>query len=303
MKIYHIKLRVKTGLLTPFQADTIFGHICWVIAHGDGDGALQNFLQPFKDGNPPFVLSDGFPENYLPKPISVDFVVSEDRRKDIKKIDYLHPDDFNLLIQGKTHEEFKPLPLPDEVLQSVTSTHNTINRLTNTTSEESGVYSLPETVIPKVSIYLKSVDAGWKDKVVSLLKDLSQVGYGRKKSIGKGQFTVAELVEEYNFPEIKDANGFVTLSNFCPAKDDPTEGLYKTFVKYGKLGEEFTFCGNPFKRPLLMIKAGSVFKTTSPPKAYYGRMLSNIAPAKEDSVVHYAYAFAMPVKFPEINKQ
>jgi len=94
---------------------------------------------------------------------------------------------------------------------------------------------------------------------------------------------------------VKDANAFVTLSSFCPREDDPTEGIYKTFVKYGKLGEEFNFCGNPFKKPLLMVKTGSVFKTQGQPKEIYGRIIEKIAPAKAE-VVQYAYAFAVPIR-------
>jgi CRISPR-associated protein Csm4 len=137
--------------------------------------------------------------------------------------------------------------------------------------------------------------------VVNLLKELSKTGYGRKKSIGKGQFSVKEI-KEFNFSPIQNANGFVTLSNFCPTEDDPTEGLYKTFIKYGKLGEEFTFCGNPFKRPLLMIRTGSVFKIGSQPKEFYGRIVPNIAPAKESEVVQYAYAFTVPIRYLETSR-
>jgi CRISPR-associated protein Csm4 len=66
-------------------------------------------------------------------------------------------------------------------------------------------------------------------------------------------------------------------------------------VKYGKLGGEFTFCGNPFKKPLVMIKTGSVFKTEKLPKEFYGRMIKEIAPAKPKEVVQYGYAFAVPI--------
>ncbi|MGC8811288.1 MAG: hypothetical protein ACP5Q3_13660, partial [bacterium] len=48
----------------------------------------------------------------------------------------------------------------------------------------------------------------------------------------------------------------------------------------------------------IKIKAGSVFKTNGEPKEFYGRMISEgISPAKPE-VVHYAYAFAVPIIFP-----
>ncbi|MFZ6017245.1 MAG: hypothetical protein ACOYU0_06520 [Nitrospirota bacterium] len=114
----------------------------------------------------------------------------------------------------------------------------------------------------------------------------------KKKSIDKGQFSL-EGIEEFNdFDGLEGANGFVTLSNFCPEENDPTEGVYKTFVKYGKLGEEFTFCGNPFKKPLIMLKTGSVFKTNGKPKEFYGRMIEGVSSVKPE-VIHYGYAFAV----------
>jgi len=293
MQVFKIKLKIKSGVITSFYADALFGHLCWVYVHREGEKALQDFLQPFKEGNPPFVISDGFPTDYLPKPLTVDFLAPADKYKDVRKIDYVLLKDFNNIRQGK----FSVSETKEKPFKLTLSTHSSINRLTNTTSE-GDLYNLSEMIISEFSIYLKVISDEWKDKVVDLLEELSKIGYGKKKSIGKGQFSVGEI-EKFNFTTIEDANGFVTLSNFCPAENDPTEGLYKTFVKYGKLGEDFTFCGNPFKRPLLMIKTGSVFKTQGKPKEYYGRMIEKIAPAKESEVVQYAYSFAVPIKYLE----
>ena len=128
---------------------------------------------------------------------------------------------------------------------------------------------------------------------MDLFKILSKSGYGQKKSIGKGQFSVEEF-NEFTFKALDAPNGFVTLSSFCPSKNDPVKGLYKTYVKYGKLGDEYTFSGNPFKRPLVMVRTGSVFGTDGPPNDFYGRMVKNIAPSKPD-VVQYAYALSIPI--------
>jgi CRISPR-associated protein Csm4 len=83
------------------------------------------------------------------------------------------------------------------------------------------------------------------------------------------------------------------LSHFVPAKNDPTNGAYKTMVKYGKLGEEKTFCGNPFKKPLIVLKPGAVFKTQIM-KPFYGRLLEKIAFA-DPAMVQYGYAFPVPI--------
>ena len=296
MKTYRIKLNISSGVLTAFQADTIFGHLCWVVAYLGGDDELQEFLKPFKEGFPPFIISDGFPCDLVPKPLSVEFNITDAvERKELKKLDFITLEDFNRARKG---EIFK-IQRPESLVTITTATHNIVSRLTHTALTEGGVYSLEENIISSVCVYLKVKSDVWKNRVVQLFTELSKSGYGRKKSIGKGQFSVGD-VSECTFENLKNETGFVTLSNFCPEKDDPTEGLYKTFVKYGKLGEEFTFCGNPFKRPLLMIKTGSVFKTDGSPKEFYGRIVQDgIAPAKPE-VVQYAYAFAVPIKYPKL---
>lgn len=291
MKVYRIRLKAYSPTLSPFQADTIFGHLCWMVACQGGYKSVEEFLEPFKAGIPPFVISDGFPAGYLPKPLSLDFSIKDPvERKEMKKIDYLPSEYFCHAINGTS---FEPSGLELPIQKKSTTSHNAISRITNTTVEGS-LYSLEEAFIPQVDIYIKVKDEEWKNKLKGLFEDLSQSGYGKKKSIGKGQFCIEDILDP-PFSEVKDANAFVTLSSFCPREDDPTEGIYKTFVKYGKLGEEFNFCGNPFKKPLLMVKTGSVFKTQGQPKEIYGRMIEKIAPAKPE-VLQYAYAFAVPIR-------
>jgi len=91
MKTLQITLKMESGTLTPFQADTIFGHLCWVIAHKEGEKGLEEFLKPFKQGNPPFIISDGFPGELLPKPMVVEFnIYKPEDRKEWKKIEFLN---------------------------------------------------------------------------------------------------------------------------------------------------------------------------------------------------------------------
>lgn len=303
MKIYKIILSFKGSFLTPLQADTIFGHLCWALYYKEGEDELKKFLEPFREGAPPFLLSDGFPvytnnseeTPLFPKPLSADRVLKEEHKK-IKKLEWVTLYDFNKIREFK---EFQPKEIESPLKASLT-VHNSISRLTNTSLPEAGVYSLKEYFIQKAFILVKVNDKNFLDKVLEMLKFISNVGYGRKKSIGKGKFSVEAPVQFNEFTEIPEATGFVTLSSFCPAEKDPTEGIYKTFVKYGKLGEEFTFSGSPFKRPLLMIKTGSVFKTDGTPREFYGRMVENISDIKPE-VLQYAYAFPIPIIFPQMS--
>jgi len=98
-----------------------------------------------------------------------------------------------------------------------------------------------------------------------------------------------------------DPNGFVSLSNFVPAKNDPVHGDWQTIVKYGKMGEEYASEDHVFKKPLLMLEAGSTFYDV-PCREYYGCLVKNLNPAYPQAV---QYAFALPVlmALPQNTKQ
>ncbi len=230
----------------------------------------------------------------FPKPFLADIIA--DSEKEIKKLSFLTYENFNLVRKG-----IKPnIEVEKEIsyhVKSQMSVHNIINRNTSATFQEGGIFGWKEIFIPEISIFIKIFSEEWIEKLSNLFKFLTFTGFGSKKSIGKGTFKM-EQFESFNLEEISNPNGFVTLSNFCPSENDPTEGIYKTFVKYGKLGEEFTFSGNPFKKPLLMIKTGSVFKTDGKPKDFYGRMVENVSDVKPQ-VIQYAYAFPVPIIYPE----
>ena len=305
MKTYLLKIKPQSSFLTPWYADTLFGSLCWVLYWREGEESFKNFLQEYKSGNPVFVLSDGLPENFLPAPAHLSLkkipnptVEDYQYLKKLKKINWLSLADFNLVRQGNL--EIKPNEVKS--FKPFVTLHSSINRFSGTTGEEGSLFELEEYVLNSeelhseiISIYLK-IKEGWEEKIFSLFKDLSLIGFGKKKSVGKGSFEIASELEPFNeFDNFNEANGFVSLSNFIPAKDDPTKGFYKIFVKYGKLGGEFTFCGNPFKKPIIMINSGAVFYAKDDIKQFYGTIIEKVSLTKPE-VLHYAYSFAVPIK-------
>ena len=290
MNTYKITLNSESTYVTPFQADTLFGHICWVVANREGESGLTQFLEPFKNGDPPFLLSDGFPAGFLPKPLSCDLTADTPlKRKDIKKIQFLSIPEFNAVISGQSMVTVEVNPISYH-----STAHNSINRITNRPLDPGGLYSTEEYSVPQIDIYIKAKSDMWKNKVGDYIDEISKSGYGGKISCGKGQFSVS-AINDFSFLKPENANGFIALSNFCPSGTDSTEGVYSTFIKYGKLGAQSAGCGNPFKRPLMMIKAGAVLKTKGIPPDFCGRMISEgIAPGMQ-SAVHYAYGFNVPM--------
>jgi len=305
MEWYRVRLRVESWMASAWQSDTIWGHLCWALVHDYGEDNLLDFIGEYENGSPPLLVSNGFPGELLPRPVRL-AAPSEERvplatqrqqfrqRKEAKGVGLLTTDEFVGTLAGETIS-----PAFKEGIQSTTVTlKNQINRLTSTTSGEAGagLYSFEQYWWESVSIYLKVRD-DFVATARELFEHLAQTGYGKRKSVGYGQVALVSFESFDGFPIPADANGFVSLSNFVPAVEDPFTGYWDIMVKYGKLGEEFAFSESPFKKPLIMLTAGSCFYDT-PYKEYYGRLVRGLSPIYEDKIVQYAFALPVPMKLP-----
>lgn len=316
MKLHRLRLRLQSGFITDWHSDTLFGSLCWIVAHRDGPDGLRRFLQPFIDGQPPFVLSDGFPSRLLPMPLHARHILDQlqlpeheqaELAKKLKDNPWASPDVFdavrrcdpealrNALAQPPSPPPSAPQPLHPFI--SIGTLHARINRLTGTTAEEGSLYELREQMPSDNQITLYAlVRDGALDTLQTLFLSLSKIGFGKKKSSGKGAFSL-EAIEHADFPPIDRTDGFVILSHYVPAAADPTDGFYKVRIKFGRLGEHFALALNPFKRPLTMLEPGAVFRTPDglPPKPFYGRIVPNVAPQRPE-VVQCGYAIAVPLR-------
>lgn len=316
MKLFKVAYQLSSAIASDWQSDTIFGHLCWALRYLEGDDSLIQFLKQYEQGQPPIIVSNGFPADLLPRPITALIPLPKRQKISVKQqiddfkanketgeVSLLTPQEFAQVIRG---EEVLP-SLKMEQLPSKRSTlKNQINRLTGTTGAEGNLFEFEETIwsyiegdklvdIP-ISIYIK-IREGFVEQAERLFSFIATQGYGKRKSAGYGQISSHRFEEFPGFASPQDANGFVSLSNFVPARGDPREGTWQTIIKYGKLGEEFAIGDNPFKRPLLMFTAGSCFYH-APCKEYCGRMVDDIAPSHPE-IVQYGLAFPVPIKLPQ----
>lgn len=304
MQSFQSVLHLQNAVLTPWQADTLWGHLCWHLAHRCDTSVLRDFLDLYRAGEPPILLSDGFPADLLPRPLlppgygAAAMRITKAQRletarnaKKLAKAAWLTSDEFSRMRRGEavvpstSAEDLKSLQGARVV------SRNWVNRLTNTAGSP---FDLGEIYQRRVTVYWK-VAPGYEDTVRNFLDDLHQGGYGKRKSIGYG--AVGEYAFEAcdDFAPVPDADAFVTLSRFVPAVHDPTDGFWNVAVKYGKLGEEWATSDHPFKQPLLQLECGSCFRTGGAPRAWYGHLVENIHHTRSE-VVHYGFAFAVPMK-------
>ena len=294
---YRIKFKMKSWTASSWQADTIFGHLCWGLRYLFGIPELERFLNGYDRGDPPLLLSNGFAGDFLPVPLlpspSVDPALPlEEQKKEYEKlkthknIHFLSLSDFNRVINGQ-----EPLleEIPEVEVQRVT-VKNQINRLTNTTGEEGSLYNFLERFIPEVTIYLK-VKEEFLSLIETLFSYIADTGYGKRKSVGYGQIEDYSSEPFSGFEIPVKPSGFVSLSNFVPASTDPLQGYWRTITKYGRMGEEYALEDNAFKKPLMMLEAGSTFYDDVV-RDYYGCLVKNLNPH-----IRGGHAFALRYPF------
>ena len=274
---------------TPWQSDTLFGQLCWIVAHHEGSGAVAAFLEPFLDADPPFMLSDGFPGDLLPVPLMPDPALAASpggldaytAMKQRKKAEYMTGEQFRQACRtGRIEDVF-----PDKLFISAETLHASLNRQTNSTDPGGALYSTVERCLPEgtgITVYAR-VRAGFRERLAELMQRLSDIGYGRDKSTGIGAFAFHGGEETDMFAPPVDADGFVSLSSYVPDEHDPVNGHWRIRVKRGFLGE-LAGDGTPFKRPLVQFEPVAVFGTSGPPRLWYGRCVRDIAPGMPEAI-------------------
>ena len=336
--IYELKLKPLSGWITDLTADTIFGHLCWQIKYEFWDEVLKEFLEEMEK-EPIFTISDVLPYDRLPRPLTefdsqnVDFWNPTDnslylrrKKKYNKNISFIPEDElekFSNYNKGKIKNLINNKEFDDEInekwfyFKKRIENKNIINRFSWTTWDK-WIYSQEYNEFNEnsknkvVRLLLKDLTNWklenykilWKEiNFFELFKRIFEIGYWKKKSSWKWQFKV------WNWKEKKlnlewNKNHILLLSSFIPSSDDPTDWNYKIFTKFPKMWEEFSIeWQNFYKKPLVMISAGSTFlvkknvwewKKMSENKNrwYVWKMLKDSAIDRK-WIYHYAYGFTI----------
>lgn len=268
--IYKFTITPKGAIGTPFRSDTLFGHACWTFLLNYGKNKFEEFLVNAEMQKPELVFSDGFPSGWLPRPLlpkkPANFTTIKERTlyKQAAKRKWV-----NRSYAEKNNWEFCKL---DNATSNISADYydapisdiqvrNTINRLTGTTLEESGLYSYErnwyEGIWNTVDIY---VSTNWDSATLkNFLIQMFSIGYGRDQSIGLGAVSITTTPVAADFPSGDSSEGYyLSLSHCIPDKSISIKNsFYQIEPKYGKIWNGF-LTDNPFKKPLLQLVPGSV---------------------------------------------
>lgn len=295
MNLYKTTISPLSTFATAFQGDTLFGQLCWAIKYSFGEERLEQMLNSY--GSHPFlIVSDGFASGYVPKPSMPTALLSEnmeDKKKNRKRrwltLQELQNGNFT---QAKTDSEIGYINKTASVVK------NSINYKTFTTGDEGfDPYSENETALSKHDIYfLIDENLFSKDDLQIALRTVSLMGYGKNSSIGKGRFDFSDFVQVSL--ENRDSNSYMTLSHCSLEGVECKEVFYEPITKFAKHGADLA-TSLPFKKPLLLVKSGSVviFNKTNDIQ-YIGKALQGHS--SHAKTVHQGYSIVIPINGVEL---
>jgi len=293
MKLYKITITPTSDFATTLKGDTLFGQLCWAIVYRFGKERLEVLLKEYRDNRPFLVISDAFAKGYLPKPKMPSRFLnekSEDKKLNRKKL--------WLALDNLLKAEYSRAKRDDEIENSNTNMlnmHNALNYKSFHTGDGFDPYSIESSRLSQKDIYiLLDENQLTLKEFEELFQLLSEMGYGKKTTIGKGRF-------EYKKTDIKavelnsKAKTFMTLSPFSPKELECKNIYYDPFTRFGKFGGSRA-TQNAFKKPIILADVASVvIFEHEQTREYIGRAITGISDTHKDAV-HQGYSIVLPLK-------
>jgi len=317
-----------TGVVGP--SDTLFSALCLTIRELHGISGLEEFLAPFRDGDPPFLLSSAFPYAgdvlLFPRPwlrvALADMLERDVRRvKTLKKVQFVSQGIFEALLHhGSLAEEFteadllqnghvwvtaqerqemtKALGEPKVLWKDNAAPRVTIDRATgaSTVYQAGYVYFRPDCGL---YLLIRWRDETLRDLVQQALQSLGDAGIGGERSAGHGQFE-PQGPYPLALEEPEQGTRFVTLALYHPTEAEVAtvlgeESAYELVARRGWMASPDEMARR--RKMVRMLGAGSVLASRQPDRVYGD--LVNVTPEKTKGWTPphqvYRYGFAFPV--------
>lgn len=306
MNTLKFTLRPLTAFGTPLAGDTLFGHLCWAARERRGDRGLAQLLEGYVAGHPFLVVSDGFPEGFLPRPTAPDHVlklpVDPAQRKRARTYRWLPA-----ARAGDLIPQWMAGLAASDTARPLVLTQNTINRYTGTTG--TGQFA-PRQVhrsfyaeSARLDIYAVLDEVRLPAKELrGLFEDIGTHGYGRDATTGLGKFVIEQTTEHAWAHRDRPHRHWLTLAPCTPDSEALlAEGChYLPLTRFGRHGNLSAVQDSPFKRPVLMMATGALLASrASAHWLIHGRGLGGReAPLSKTipETVHQGYAPVVPLR-------
>lgn len=305
MKHYRITITPQSAFGTPLVGDTLFGQLCWAIRNRFSDEKLTQLLQGYTTQQPFMVISDAFPYGYIPLPHLPSAywkTENETDRKKLKKKQWVSLNDLaRPLAKWQQSAVSSAEIFKNGIQQTESQPHNSINRATGTTGEDGfAPYEMEQIWFNQgvqLDIYLL-LDEAKLSKVdfQIVLQDIADFGFGRDVSIGLGKFAI-DSIEPHQWHIPANSNSYLALANCAPQNIglNRDRTFYQITTRFGRHGDLEGLAGQPFKKPIILTKAGAVLTPTEfSQKNFMGNGLGDISISQENAV-HQGYAVVVPL--------
>jgi CRISPR-associated protein Csm4 len=317
MQTLRFTLRPRTAFGTPLAGDTLFGQLCWALRYRFGNEWLTERLAGYQEGRPFLVVSDAFPQDFLPLPTvpGAFWKTQPDAdRKALKKRRWLSVENLQAdfcqwqslacndadaagavlrkyLSPESQREKRKKRSIP--LQEARAQPHNSIHRGTATTGEDrfapytqTQYWFHPEMRLDLYAV-LDDVRLTAADFAAALV-DVGQSGFGRDASIGLGKFVSERDAAFSGLHHAANANAWLTLAPCAPQGQGfvRERSFYQILTRFGRHGDIAVRSGNPFKRPLLLAKTSGVFwpETLDRNRAFIGQGLGGVSASLPETV-------------------
>lgn len=338
MKIVYLK--PESSFRDNLRSDSLWGLLCWGIKTLYSEEELLGFISNYERGYPLKVSSafrcieeNGKVTRFFPKPQLPPFDFQEMLEgkgksekmkifkimKDWKSQKMVSEEVFLKFLTGELKEvDFfnnNTLWKVDQLgkaFREEATIHNTINRLTGSTNsvkegdgrekKTGGLFSRDEIYTKTGGLFfLMDGEEKYLKMAEAVLRFYSHTGLMGDSSTGKNHFKI--MVEEYQFPEIKDGSSFVSLSLYLPKEEetasyqeDSSGCFYELETRKGKISTGHLNRNDFWKDSVLSFKEGSVFKSSSKPG--YGRIkkVKEVTGTEPFTVYQFGAAFDLPAR-------
>jgi len=293
LKIYKTTISPISNFATPLKGDTLFGQMCWGIFYTQGKNRLKELLSTHKK-TPFLIASDGFAKGFLPKPKIPSHLLREnleDKKKNRKKI-WLKIEE---LKQGEFQKALDPRELNLQDKENIIIRNSLDYMEFHTKKGHFGPYGERELFLREKDIYFLIDENKFSfEELYKAFKFISEIGYGKDTTIGKGRFKFSSFKNVTSIFLAK-SKYFMSLSPFSPHKMDIENIYYEPFTRFGKFGLERAY-KNAFKRPILLADTASVveFRKQIDNPLYFGKSIEGISKIYKDTL-HQGYSISIPI--------
>ena len=262
------------------RSDTLNGLLLYRMAEDEGDAAVAEAIEAFREGEPPFAVSSAFPEGFLPMPKlpalrrerlkeffdgglfgGLPFFDVLQKVKGFHKLPWLPFSLWEKLAGALSGEAiFREWIAGEELFsprteRSAREPHVTVSRAEGT-ALHGGLFFRRASFFPegaRLHLYAETADpAALRER----LARIGMLGYGKDATSGRGRFDV-ERDMTFRVPA-GDGTHALLLSRYAAPTMTAPDGWYGVEVKRGYSGAG-TGRG-PYKAPFLSLREGSVLR-------------------------------------------